>query len=271
MGDVSAPLGIGSSKAVQDGEDEDVTIRKSGSAGISDDGALGGDHAAAEDEEDEEEDEDDVPEPTDELERIAEKVWTVFGDGIRYIAPEKESADFIDTLKMLEVLVGSRPTSALHNILGTGGATAVMQPPGDSSVVSSGTAASGATGSSAASAGSSSAALPNLGVPSPGNLCAAHVLISLLRTPESHHIEFEDLKILSGNWWETEGREKCRRVLNEEERRRPGEEILGPNEQAEMTQQGELLAARAVYGLQAKKLLIIRRKGAKAPVGFAGL
>ena len=53
MGDVSAPLGIGSSKAVQDGEDEDVTIRKSGSAGISDDGALGGDHAAAEDEEDE--------------------------------------------------------------------------------------------------------------------------------------------------------------------------------------------------------------------------
>lgn len=106
--------------------------------------------------------------------------------------------------------------------------------------------------------------LPQDAVPPRANeLISAFVLASLLRAPEPHTVEFDHLKLSAGNWWDFEGRAQLRSLL---------EPHLSPDEiQRELDHSGESLATRAVYGLQAKKLLMVRRKAGKSPVGFSGL
>ncbi|KDN53368.1 hypothetical protein K437DRAFT_253061 [Tilletiaria anomala UBC 951] len=264
-------------------KDDDVTIRHEAPTTSNDVGSELEPHASEDKAKgvdndmlgdlDSDEDEDNIPEATDELERVTEKIWSVFGDVVRFVAPEREGADFSETLKMLEVLIGARSPASLSSAAAGGGATAVLTTVagsgGDTSVASSAhTGTSGATNSSAASGAAGS--LPNAGPPTPTNMAAAHVLVSLLRTPEPHQLEFEDLRILTSSWWDAVdgdghndgGREKCRAMMLEGRAQAPESELMSG---------GETLAARAIYGLQAKKLLVIRRKGAKAPVGFAGL
>lgn len=99
--------------------------------------------------------------------------------------------------------------------------------------------------------------------PRANELVSAYVLVSLLRAEHPHTIEFDQLKQDANTWWDTRGRIQLRRLL---------EPHVNPVEvERELDHSGDGLATRAVYGLQAKKLLMVRRKAGKSPVGFAGL
>lgn len=99
--------------------------------------------------------------------------------------------------------------------------------------------------------------------PRANELVSAYVLVCLLRAEHPHTIEFDQLKQDANTWWDTRGRIQLRMVL---EPHVPSGEV-----QRELEHSGDGLATRAVYGLQAKKLLMVRRKAGKSPVGFAGL
>ena len=45
-----------------------------------------------------------LPESSDELERICESVWSLFGDNLRYVAVDREGADYQETLRVLQDL-----------------------------------------------------------------------------------------------------------------------------------------------------------------------
>lgn len=99
--------------------------------------------------------------------------------------------------------------------------------------------------------------------PRANDVVSAFVLATLLRAPEPHTVEFDHFKVLAGNWWDGEGRARMRQILQPY---LPEEEV-----QRELDHAGEPLLTRAVYSMQAKRLLMIRRKAGKSPVGFAGL
>lgn len=119
------------------------------------------------------------PEPTDELERLTEKIWDTFGDHLRYFNPFLESADFLTTLSLLRKCINS----------GSGAADTVE---GNGSV----------SGSSSANSASSGTAL-STAPPTKQSAISSWVLLNLLTAPPpDHSVDFGELKARGKQWSE---------------------------------------------------------------------
>lgn len=179
------------------------------------------------------------PESSDELERICENVWSLFGDNLRYVAVEREAADYGETLRILQDL-------------SMGGASGGGE--GDSSMVSS-SSGSQATAATSGSTSSSLGQLDNAGPPSPTVAIAAHVLYALLTTPSPHIMDFDLLKAEGESWWNQHGQEALRASA-------------AGREAPDMSDSSGSLANKAVYSLIAKKLLRLQFRGARRIISF---
>lgn len=177
-----------------------------------------------------------LPESSDELERICESVWSLFGDNLRYVAVDREGADYQETLRVLQDLSAGKSSA------------------GDASMGLS-DSESQATAATSGSTGSASSNLDNAGPPSPTVAIAAHILSLLLTTSSPHVEEFDVLKTKAASWWTSAGREALRKSA------------LNP-EAVEFDESSSSLASRAVYSLIAKKLLRLQFRGAKRVVSF---
>lgn len=180
------------------------------------------------------------PSASDELEGVCENIWRIFGDHLRYAAPNRESSDYEETLQVLNNLqFGSSEVS-----------TASEQ---DASLASNATAAT-----SGSTVGSTSS-LTNLGVPAPLTAMGSHILLELLQSVPPHAIEFDELKKEGDRWWANEGRRLYRTNT-------------GANE-ADLTSisgsGASTLGSKAVYDLMAKKILRVRFQGKQRIVSFA--
>jgi hypothetical protein len=211
--------------------DDDVTIRNQSSVPGESRAATGStdiDSVATE------------PESSDELERICENIWNLFGDNLRYVAVDREGADYQETLRIVRDL-------------SLGGSSSAED--GDLSMVSSSNG-SQATAATSGSTGSTMAHLDNAGPPSPTIAIAAHALYTLLTTPAPHVMEFDELKSIGEAWWASVGREALRTASM-------GREI--PTDIDDATSS---LTNKAVYSLIAKKLLRLQFRASKRLISF---
>lgn len=171
------------------------------------------------------------PEPTDELERLTEKIWDSFGEHLRFFAPSLEASDFTTTLGLLRKSItytgdGSSAAAGGDDGSSISGASS-MDPP-------SSTSSLGGTNSSATAAPTALSRVTSL------------ILLSLLQAPAPEHsVEFPLLKTKGKQWLEKQ------------------------QGNAGADEDGDSLATKAVYAMVAKKLLRIRRTGGKARVGFS--
>lgn len=181
------------------------------------------------------------PQSSDELERICENIWSLFGDNLRYVAADREGADYKETLRILQDLSNGES----HN-----------ESQGDISMASSN--ASQATAATSGSTGSNSDHLESAEAPTPANAIAAHILYILLTTPSPHVMEFDELKAKGESWWTTQGRDALLRSA------------VG-SEPVDINDSGSGLANKAVYSLIAKKLLRLQFRGAKRFISFPAI
>lgn len=167
---------------------------------------------------------------SDELERICENIWAILGDHLRFVLPDRDTANFYETLTALQSLSMSKGSPLT----------------GDAST----TSAQDATQSTVATTGSaaSSATLPNSGPPTASIMIAAHSLAVLLMTPAPHVIDFDQLKSEADEWWTSVG--------------------SSVSSEAAPFSTTESLARKAIYDLLAKKLLKIRFSGPRRIVSF---
>ncbi|PWN35275.1 uncharacterized protein FA14DRAFT_160494 [Meira miltonrushii] len=176
-------------------------------------------------------------ETSDELERICENIWAMFGDNLRYAAPSTESANVEETIEILQNLSLSKDSNSSPDIS---------------------TASSNVTGTTAATSGStiSTSALPNAGPPSPTTVIAARILISMLKSAAPHSEDIEELKKDASSWWSTEGSKAYSQASRGD---------------LDMTSldSGEALAKKSIYELAAKKIIKFRFKGTKRVAQFA--
>lgn len=178
-----------------------------------------------------------VPESSEELERVTEKVWDVFGDALRYAAPERELADFVETLDVLHKLMSGGEKSHL----------------GDFSVGSTNTSSTHSTAVSEASAGAAQL--------TPEILMTAFVIWQMLVSPEPHQMNIDDLKVKGHEWWAAQGMQTWRRSRSSDEH-----EL---SSQVEAFEDGQNLARKATYGMISKKLFAIKRHKGVGLVAFA--
>ncbi|PWY98059.1 hypothetical protein BCV70DRAFT_202233 [Testicularia cyperi] len=178
------------------------------------------------------------PNSSEELERVTIKVWNVFGDALRLAAPEREMADFHATLEIL------------HNLM----SGADRSHPGDYSTGSAQTASTQATLMSEASAGVSSQLTPEI-------LMTAFVISQMLRSPEPHRMNIDDLKVRGHEWWTQSGMQVWLHSRAPEE--------AGLPSQVEAFEDGQNLARKATYGMISKQLFAIKRQKGVGLVGFA--
>lgn len=171
-----------------------------------------------------------MPTRTPELERIAQRIWDLFDENMRYAAPGCTSASFDDTFRILRALEHAAPKSMQVGISGDA---------------------------------------PNPTVPpSVGIIMMAHVLLLLMRAPEPYALSLPLIKSFSDKWWKQEGQAHVRAALADASSRNDLVASLGLDT-TDLEQSGDALATRAVYGLVAKKLLRIQRTGGAASVRFA--
>lgn len=178
---------------------------------------------------------------SDELERICESIWSLFGDSLRYVAVDREGASYQETLRIL-------------GDLSLGGKRHDRTSGGDESMTSY---SSDSQATVATTGSSSSSHLENAGPPQPAMAVAAHVLQTLLTTPPPHVMDIEELKGEAEAWWDREGRQAYMSSL-------AGRESAG--EIGEGTSSD--LASRAVFRLVAKKILRLQFRGAKRIISF---
>lgn len=191
---------------------------------------------------------DTVPESSDELERITEKLWDTFGENLRYVAAGRDAADFAETFTVLRSLERA----------GANVTTRRAAADADESIVSSQT-----TASTASATASGSPSNP-LGVTT---VVMAHVLLLLLRSPPPHSMKLTDIKTTTGRWWLQVGQKSFRAAAAAPHTRGPASRL--GFDTTELEQSGDQLATRAVYGLVAKKLLRIHRAGGAPNIRFA--
>lgn len=177
-------------------------------------------------------------ETSDELERICENIWTIFGDNLRYASPSIESANVEETIVILHNLSLSKSATSNPDIS---------------------TASSNATDSTAATTGSTvsnSSLLANAGPPSPTTAIAARILISMLRSVAPHSMDTDDLRKDASSWWTQEGSKAHSQASR------------GDLDMSSLNS-GEELAKKAIYELTAKKIIKLRFNKAKRIAEFA--
>lgn len=170
-----------------------------------------------------------VPEATPERERIAERIWAVFGENLRYVAPGCSGAPFATTFALLSALESCGRTPAEHV---AGDALHPMSP---------------------------------LRV---GTVIMAHVLLLLCRSPAPHALPLLAIKSYTDKWWTQCGRAEMQAAAAAPATLTEPLKSLGLD-LSDIHQPCENLARTAVYGLMAKKLLRIRHAGGTATVHFA--
>lgn len=177
---------------------------------------------------------------SEELERVTQKVWEVFGDALRSVAPERETADYVDTLDVLKTLMtgGDKPNNA-----------------GDYSVGSVQTSSTLSTAASEASAAATAAQL------TPEVLMTAFVIFQMLVSEEPHRMNIDELKVRGHEWWSTSGMQVWLHAQSHDERDVPS--------RVEAFQDGQNLARKATYGMISKQLFAIKRQKGVGLVGFA--
>lgn len=173
-----------------------------------------------------------------ELERVTAKVWEVFGDALRSVAPERESADYYDTLDILKSLMagGDKPNA------------------GDYSVGSVQTSSTLSTAASEASAAASAQLTPEV-------LMTAFVIFQMLVSEEPHRMNIDELKVRGHEWWSTSGMQVWLHARSHDETDVPV--------RAEAFEDGQNLARKATYGMISKQLFAIKRQKGVGLVGFA--
>jgi len=180
------------------------------------------------------------PESSDELERICENIWTLFGGNLRYVAVDREGADYRETLRILQKL-------------SMGGASSGGE--GDTSMASSSNESQG-TAATSGSTNSLTSQLENAGPPSSTIAIAAHILFTLLTSPSPHAMEFDDLKAAGESWWISQGREALERSA------------VGREVPCDISDDSSSLASKAIYSLIAKKLLRLNLRVGKRIITF---
>ncbi|SPO30637.1 uncharacterized protein UTRI_05254 [Ustilago trichophora] len=177
---------------------------------------------------------------SEELERVTQKVWQVFGDALRAVAPERESADYLDTLDVLKALMtgGDKPNNA-----------------GDYSVGSVQTSSTLSTAASEASAAATAAQL------SPEVLMTAFVIFQMLVSEEPHRMNIDELKVRGHEWWSTSGMQVWLHAQSHDDTDVPS--------RIEALEDGQNLARKATYGMISKQLFAIKRQKGVGLVGFA--
>ncbi|SNX87015.1 uncharacterized protein MEPE_05725 [Melanopsichium pennsylvanicum] len=178
---------------------------------------------------------------SEELERITQKVWEVFGDALRSVAPERESADYAGTLEVLKSLLsgGDRSNAGDYSV---------------GSVQTSSTLSSAASEASAASAAASAQLTPEV-------LMTAFVIFQMLVSEEPHRMNIDELKVRGHEWWSTSGTQVWLYAQTNDQNDVPG--------RAEAFEDGQNLARKATYGMISKQLFAIRRQKGVGLVGFA--
>ena len=176
-------------------------------------------------------------ETSDELERVCENIWTMFGDNLRFAAPSVESANVEETIEILHNLSLSKNATGNPDIS---------------------TASSNATDSTAATTGStiSTSSLINAGPPSSTTAIAAHILISMLKSAAPHSEDIEELKKDASSWWSKEGSKAYSQASR------------GDLDMSSL-ESGEALAKKSIYELAAKKIVKLRFKGKNRVAEFA--
>lgn len=192
---------------------------------------------------------------SDELERICESIWSVFGDHLRFAMPDREIAGLHETLSALQsISVGQ---AASPDEAGSGNISMLS--------------ASNATQTTAATSGStmntSSSLLPNAGQPAPATMVAAHALGMLLMTPPPHNMDFDEIKQDADGWWRTVGLPSFQQQAQQRQgSTRSGSAGIVADDTSNNS--GDALARKAIYDLSAKKLLKLRFAGARRIVYF---
>ncbi|EST08856.1 hypothetical protein PSEUBRA_001565 [Kalmanozyma brasiliensis GHG001] len=177
-------------------------------------------------------------ESSEELERATEKVWEVFGEALRSVAPERESADYYDTLDVLKLLMsGGDKFNA-----------------GDYSV---GSVQTSSTFSSAASEASAAVAAQL----TPEVLMTAFVIFQMLVSDEPHRMNIDELKLRGHEWWSTAGMQVWLHAQSHDDTDVPA--------RVEAFEDGQNLARKATYGMISKQLFAIKRQKGVGLVGFA--
>ncbi|SPO31104.1 uncharacterized protein UTRI_05254_B [Ustilago trichophora] len=176
---------------------------------------------------------------SEELERVTQKVWEVFGDALRSVAPERESADYLDTLDVLKALMsgGDKPSNA-----------------GDYSVGSVQTSSTLSTATSEASAATGAQLTPEV-------LMTAFVIFQMLVSDEPHRMNIDELKVRGHEWWSTSGMHVWLHGQSHDETDVPS--------RVEAFEDGQNLARKATYGMISKQLFAIKRQKGVGLVGFA--
>ncbi len=131
---------------------------------------------------------------SDELERVTQKVWEVFGDALRFVAPERESSSYADTLDVLKSLMsgGDRPNL------------------GDYSVGSVQTSSTTTTTSEASGAATAAQLTPEV-------LMTAFVIFQMLVSEEPHQLNIDELKVRGHEWWAASGMQVWMQARSHEE------------------------------------------------------
>lgn len=176
---------------------------------------------------------------SEELERVTQKVWEVFGDALRSIVPEREAANYLDTLDALKSLM-------------SGGHAANAA--GDYSV---GSVQTSSTLSSAASETSAAVAAQL----TPEVLMTAFVIFQMLVSPEPHRMNIDELKVRGHEWWSTLGMQVWLHAQSHDSNDVPS--------RVEAFEDGQNLARKATYGMISKQLFAIKRQKGVGLVGFA--
>lgn len=173
-----------------------------------------------------------------ELERVTEKVWEVFGDALRSVAPELDSAEYLETLDVLKALMagGDKPNA------------------GDYSVGSVQTSSTFSSAASEASAAVSAQLTPEV-------LMTAFVIFQMLVSEEPHRMNIDELKIRGHEWWSTSGMQVWLHARSHDDNDVPS--------RAEAFEDGQNLARKATYGMISKQLFAIKRQKGVGLVGFA--
>ncbi|TKY88944.1 hypothetical protein EX895_002185 [Sporisorium graminicola] len=173
-----------------------------------------------------------------ELDRATQRVWEVFGDALRSVVPEREAADYFDTLDALKSLMsgGNAPNA------------------GDYSVGSVQTSSTLSTSASEASAAVAAQLTPEV-------LMTAFVIFQMLVSEEPHRMNIDELKMRGHEWWSTSGMQVWLHAQSHDEHDVPG--------RVEAFEDGQNLARKATYGMISRQLFAIRRQKGVGLVGFA--
>lgn len=183
----------------------------------------------------------DRPRATEELERITSHIWKSFGSYLRFAAPNRESASYLDTLQVLDDVALCRR-----------GAAPATTNVGDESIASSAvtdaTSGSTSSGLSAPSLDASAriSSLYDAGTPTPLTTMSAHLLAMLLRSAEPHEKPIDDIKADGKKWWNEVGRAAYE------------QSGFAAQDSQEHKDQGDDIAFKTVFNLHGKKVLRIK-------------